>query len=185
MRVGSLLLVILAFFTVGACGKKEAAAPLPSVLTATATDHYSEMIIVDHSGPKGQIHLVGKADPLWFSSVSETISYTLLPEKDKRISSIYVSDMAKTSNWKHPDPRAWVDAHKAWYVVDGKIAGHKIVGGMGAPEVVPFSDKTIAQAYARDHDGKVVRLNEIPHAYFAPPRAPSADGSTTYGVSKP
>ena len=185
MRAISSPLLLLMIFTVSACEKKPAAPPPPSVLTAAATDYYSGMIIVDHSGPKGQIHLVGKGDPLWFSSVRKTIAYTLSPEENHRISAIYVTDMVKTSNWKTPDPRAWVDAHKAWYVIDGKTKGRKIVGGMGMLEVAPFSIRATAQAYAREHDGKVVRMSKIPRAFFAPPPPPPDDKQTTYGVSKP
>ncbi len=184
MRYFSPLLVLLALFTVSACDQKSTPPP-PSVLTDAATDHYSEMIIVEHSGPKGQIHLTGKKAPLWFSSVRKTIAYTLAAEQNKRISAIYVSDMAKTSNWEKPDPRTWVDARKAWFVIDGETAGKLIVGGMGMPEAVPFSDKTAAQAYARDHNGKVFRMSEIPQAFFAPPAPPPEEKNTTYGVSKP
>jgi copper chaperone NosL len=184
MRAFPPALFLLALFAMSACEKKPAPPPPPSILTDAATDHYSEMIIVAHFGPKGQIHLLGQKAPLWFSSVRKTIAYTLSPEKNQKISAIYVTDMAKTSNWKNPDPSAWVDARKAWYVINGKIAGRAIVGGMGMPEAVPFSDKTAAQAYARKHDGKVVRMNEIPHAFFSLPTLPD-DKSTTYGVSKP
>ncbi len=185
MRTFSPFLVLFAFLAVSACKKDPVPPPPPSVLTDTASDHYSEMTIVAHFGPKGQIHLLGQKAPLWFSSVHKTIAYTLSPEKDKKVVAIYVSDMAKTSNWNTPDPHAWVDAHKAWYVIDGKMDGHKIVGGMGMPEVVPFSVKSIAETFAKKHDGKVVRMDDIPRAYFTPPHMKMDKGDMTYGVTKP
>ncbi len=184
MRARPFLFLFFVLPALGACKKDQSPPPPPSVLTDAANDYYSEMTIVAHFGPKGQVHLLGQKAPLWFSSVHKTIAYILSPERDKKVAAIYVSDMAKTSNWNMPDPRAWVDARKAWYVIDGKINGKRIVGGMGMPEVVPFSDKSAAQMYAREHDGEVVPMDDIPPAYFSPPPPPPNDESNTCGVHK-
>ncbi|NIQ52250.1 MAG: hypothetical protein GWN85_01855, partial [Gemmatimonadetes bacterium] len=53
--------------------------PLPVEITRDHIGYYCNMIVVDHVGPKGQVHIKGRADPVWFSSVRDTIVFTLLP----------------------------------------------------------------------------------------------------------
>ena len=69
--------------------------PPPVELTASAVGHYCGMRVVEHSGPKGQIILASRKEPVWFSSARDAFSFTMLPEEAKDIRAIYVSDMAK------------------------------------------------------------------------------------------
>jgi copper chaperone NosL len=118
------------------------------------------MNLLEHKGPKGQIILASQADPVWFSSARDALSFTMLPEEPKDIRAVYVSDMAKALSWDDPGATNWVDAHKAFFVI-----GSTRQGGMGAPETVPFSDKAAADKFAAEYGGRVVTYDEVPQDY--------------------
>ena len=153
---------ILIVLALAGCGEEHSAKalPPPNELNAEAIGHYCGMNVLEHPGPKGQIILDSRFDPVWFSSARDTIAFTLLPEEPKDIRAIYVSDMAKAPNWDQPGADNWVDARKAWYVI-----GSRMRGGMGAEETVPFSSREAADRFARDNGGRVVALAEIPQDY--------------------
>ena len=109
-------------------------------MTDAAIGHYCGMNVLEHSGPKGQIILASRKDPVWFSSARDAISFTLLPEEPKDIRAIYVSDMAKAPTWDKPGANNWVDAKQASFVI-----GSRKQGGMGGDEAVPFSDRSAAR----------------------------------------
>jgi copper chaperone NosL len=138
--------------------------PPPVEVTAEATGHYCGMLLNAHEGPKGQIHLASRAQPIWFTSVRDTVAFTRLPEEPRDIRAIYVSDMARSRSYEQPDAGAWVEAHQAWFVI-----GSAMRGGMGAPEAVPFSDAGAAASFRDRHGGQVVRLAEISDAYVLGP----------------
>lgn len=140
------------------------ALPPPGEVQAESTGHYCGMLLLDHDGPKGQIHLTRRDTPLWFSSVRDTIAFLRLPEEPRDIVAIYVNDMARAQKWDQPEPGAWVDPRKAWFVIDSNMRG-----GMGAPEAVPFSDRAAAESFQARHQGRVLRLNEIPDTYVLGP----------------
>jgi len=149
--------VLAALLLLPACGEEQTAqAPQPQELTRAAIGHYCNMIVEDHPGPKGQIFLAGRADPIWFSSVRDTIAFTLLPEEAKNIAAIYVNDMSRAS-WQAPEAGTWIELRNAWYVI-----GSDRRGGMGAPEAVPFSERAAAQAFTVRHGGEVAALADIP-----------------------
>lgn len=156
-----------------------AVAPPPQEVQAESTGHYCGMLLVDHEGPKGQIHLASRAAPVWFSSVRDAIAFTRLPDEPRDITAIYVNDMARAKNWEQPEPGTWVDARQAWFVI-----GSERRGGMGAPEAVPFSDHAAAEAFRARYQGRVVRLADIPDAYVIGPvdlsPATSAAASQTH-----
>lgn len=146
-----------------------AAPPAPLEVSAEATGHYCGMLLVDHEGPKGQIHLASRGQPVWFSSVRDTIVFLRSPEEPRDVAAAYVNDMGRSANWQQPDRGAWVDARQAWFVIESQARG-----GMGAPEAVPFSDEAAAQAFQAANGGRVVRLDEIPDAWlFASPGRPT------------
>lgn len=135
------------------------AVPEPNTLTTDANGYYCLMTVLYHNGPKGQIILSdGKVN--WFTSVRDTIAFTLSPEEPKNIAVIYVNDMSQ-ANWDNPGEDNWIDAHSAWYVIDSKR-----VGGMGAPEAVPFSSQASAHQFAQKHGGTVVDFKSIPRDYI-------------------
>jgi copper chaperone NosL len=140
-----------------ACGEEQKAeAPLPQELTREAIGYYCNMIVQDHPGPKGQIFLSDRPDPIWFSSVRDTIAFTLLREEAKNITAIYVNDMSRAV-WEAPEAGTWIKVEGAWYVI-----GSERRGGMGAPEAVPFSTQSTAEAFAARHGGEIVAFADIP-----------------------
>ena len=103
----------------------------PPAERARAIGYYCKMIVQDHQGPKGQIFLSGSAEPIWFSSVRDTLAFTRLPEEPKNVAAIYVSDMGRAS-WTSPEAGTWIAAEQAWCVI-----GSERQGGMGAPRPCP------------------------------------------------
>lgn len=152
--------------TIAACDRSGPAGPPPAAAEASdeAAGHYCGMLLSDHQGPKGQIHLESRDGPIWFSSVRDTIAFLRLPEEPKDIAAVYVNDMALASNWDQPEPGSWVDARQAWFVMESTMQG-----GMGAPEAVPFSTKPAAEDFREQHGGRVVRLDDIPDDYVLGP----------------
>ena len=166
MTVTRFILLALAAGLLAACdAEPEAVVPAaPVEVTADATGRYCGMLLADHEGPKGQVHLAGSEEPLWFSSVRDTIAFTRLPEESKDIAAIYVNDMGAAQNWAQPEPGTWTPAGDAWFVIESSRRG-----GMGAPEAVPFSDEAAADAFRTAHGGKLVRFDDIPEDYVLGP----------------
>jgi copper chaperone NosL len=174
MRVLALLLALMLPLALAACGEeKDAAPPAPAALTQDALGHYDHMVVLDHDGPKGQIFVKSRDKPFWFSSVRDTIAFTLLPEEPKDIRAIYVQDIGRAQSWRDPGPQSWMDARTALYVIDSKR-----MGGMGQPEAVPFSAREAAETFARDNGGRVVAFAEIPRDYILGDAAPSPKGQS-------
>jgi len=152
----AILLVLLA----AACGREEAAEPpAPVQPDRDALTHYGRMILVDHRGPKAQIHLTSAAEPLWFSQVRDAIAFTLSPEEPSDITAVFVTDMAQAGGWSQPD--TWIPAEEAVYVIDSRCRG-----GMGALEAVPFSRRAAAEAFIRLHGGEIVGWDTMPAHYI-------------------
>jgi copper chaperone NosL len=144
------------------CGERQTAEapPPPHELTTAAIGHYCGMTLVEHVGPKAQIILASRSEPVWFSSARDAFSFTMLPEEPKDIRAIYVSDMAKAPRWDAPGANNWIDAKQAVYVV-----GSRLKGGMGADETVPFSDRGAAEKFAAENGGRLVTFAEVPREY--------------------
>ena len=90
----------------------------------------------------------------------DTVAFTLMPDQPRDIRAIYVSDMAKAPSWQDPGASNWVDARKAFFVIEGRKQG-----GMGAAEAVPFGNREAADAFAVANGGRVVTFTEIPRDY--------------------
>jgi copper chaperone NosL len=154
---------VLAGLAIAGCNDQKAseAPPPPHELTQTAMGHYCGMNVLEHPGPKGQIILASRLQPVWFSSARDTLSFTMLPEEAKDIRAIYVSDMGKAESWEEPGSANWVDARRASYVI-----GSRMKGGMGTDEAVPFSDKGAAEKFATENGGRIVAFTEVPKDYI-------------------
>lgn len=131
----------------------------PVTLSREHRGYYCRMIVVDHKGPKGQIHLKNRK-PVFFSSVRDTIAFTMLPEEPRQVTAVFVNDMTAT-DWDSPGQDTWIRARNAFFVI-----GSSKRGGMGAPEAVPFKTEAAAMSFAARHGGKVVRFAEIPRNYI-------------------
>ena len=129
--------------------------PLPLELTRDAIGYFCQMTVLEHSGPKGQVILTDRDEPLWFVSIRDTLAFTALPGEPKNIAAIYVTDIGRAS-WDKPEPGTWVNAHLAWYVVNSDRTG-----GMGAPEIVPFSRKADAARFVSEHGGEIIDFDSI------------------------
>jgi len=177
MKRIALIAALAGALALAGCNDKKTAEapPPPQELTATAIGHYCGMNVLEHTGPKGQIILASRKEPVWFSSARDAISFTMLPEEPKDISAIYVSDMAKAPNWDKPGTNNWVDARKAVFVV-----GSRMKGGMGADEAVPFSDKEAAEKFAAENGGRVMAFAEVPKDYVLG-TTPETTGSAEEG----
>ena len=153
---------LLALSGVAGCGEDDnvVAKPPPVEPTREASGHYCGMILVDHTGPKAQVHLPGEPEPVWFSSVRDAIAFTMLPEEPRNYAAIYVNDMG-VAQWEAPEPGTWIDAAGASYVI-----GSDRMGGMGVPEAVPFATREAAERFVAAHGGRIVALTEVPESYI-------------------
>lgn len=155
--------------------------PKPIALTQEAAGYYCQMTVLEHDGPKAQIHLEGNPNPIWFTQVRDAIAFMRLPEEPKDYVAVYVNDMGKAESWADPGEDNWIDAEDAWFVVE---SGKR--GGMGAPEAIPFAAREAADALVALDGGRVLRLDEIPDAYVLAPvdtdAAPMKDMSGMSGM---
>ena len=157
MRHDFIACVAAAMIALAGCNEKQAAEmPKPYALDAEAIGHYCGMNVLEHPGPKGQVILESRIDPVWFSSARDTLAFTLLPEEPKDIVAVYVSDMGKAMSWDKPGPENWIDAKKAWFVV-----GSTARGGMGVAETVPFSRRADAERFGAEKGGRVVAFGDV------------------------
>ena len=158
----SMVFAVTLTLGLSACMEEEIAElPMPALLTQEPVGYYCSMTVADHKGPKGQIWLKSKDQPIWFSSVRDTITFTLLAEEPKDILVIYVTDMSTDDSWGNPKDYKWIDINTAHFVT-----GSFRAGGMGAPEPVPFASMESAKTFVLRHGGEVVAYSTI------------ADGST-------
>jgi copper chaperone NosL len=138
----------------------------PVTLNPQAVGHYCQMELLEHEGPKGQAHLAGlPGAPIFFSQVRDAVAYMRMPEQSHAILAVWVNDMgANGATWAKPGVDNWIKAQDATYVV-----GAAVKGGMGAPELVPFSDPARARAFATANGGTVMAFDQIPDdAVLAP-----------------
>jgi copper chaperone NosL len=159
MRI--ICILIAAVFLAG-CNQDPAnsVVPPPAALTSDAMGVFCGMNLLEHPGPKGQIITASRIDPFWFTSVRDTVAFTLMPDQPRDIRAIYVSDMSRAASWEEPGATNWIDARKAFFVIESRKQG-----GMGAAEAVPFGNRDSAEAFAAANGGKVVTLAEIPGPY--------------------
>lgn len=152
-------IIITALLALVACKDEQAKAPDPVPLTETDVSYFCQMNVLDHGGPKAQIHLEGQTEPLFFAQVRDGIAYLKTPERDARVVAVYVSDMGAAPAWSEPGTENWIAADQAVFVVGAGVAG-----GMGVPEIVPFAEESAAEAFQRQYGGQIVPLDAIPDA---------------------
>jgi len=140
-----------------ACKEEVVEAPDPVTMSDDALSHFCQMNVAEHGGPKGQIHLEGYPYPIFFAQVRDLVAYLKSPERDARIPAIYASDMGVAPSWETPGIDNWIAADTAHFVVDAGVAG-----GMGAPEIVPFSSIEAAQDFIARYGGRTTPLQSIP-----------------------
>lgn len=158
----SALLALFLGLGLAACGEgaEVAALPPPHEPGPESVGYFCGMAVSEHRGPKGQVFLRGQAKPLWFSSVRDTLAFTMLPGEPRTVVALYVSDMSRSPDGSEPQPGAWVLARDAVFV-----GGSTAVGGMGAHELMPFADPTVAEQFRATHGGNVYRFGEVPERF--------------------
>lgn len=162
--VSGLCVAILLLGLGGCIDEEPMELPPPAKLTYEAIGYYCAMTVSEHAGPKGQIWLSSRDEPLWFSSVRDTLAFTLLPGEPKDIRAIYVTDMSNSDAWEQSASVRWIEARGAVFVAGGKRAG-----GMGAAEHVPFSDRAAAEAFVLQYGGRIIGYSEISEAAILAP----------------
>jgi len=141
----------LAALPVAGCGD-----PAPGVqareLTPDTACSLDGMLLMDHPGPKGQIHYDhGPAD--FFCDTKEMFAIYLKPELRRRVVAVFTQDMGR-ADWDRP-LHHWIDARTAFFV-----AGSSRHGSMG-PTLASFAREADAQAFAGRHGGKVLRFDGV------------------------
>lgn len=159
-------LILALCLALAACREEVVQDTTPVELTAETLGHFCQMNLLEHPGPKAQVHLEGMpGTPLFFSQVRDAIAYQRLPEQSHPILAMQVNDMsAPGATWDDPGQGNWIDANDAFYVL-----GSAREGGMGAPEAVPFGTEAAAQAFAMQEGGTVMRLAQIPDTLVLAP----------------
>ncbi len=157
MTLSKPALLLAACLALSACKEEVAQDLAPLDMNAETLGHYCQMNLLEHPGPKAQVHLEGMPGALFFSQVRDAIAYSRAPEQMAPILAIYVNDMgAVGASWEIPGQGNWMPAEGAFYVV-----GSAREGGMGAPETVPFGTRAAAEAFAGAEGGVVLTLPEI------------------------
>jgi copper chaperone NosL len=159
--------------TLAACNQDEtkSAPPPPAALNSEAMGVFCGMNVLEHPGPKGQIITASRIDPYWFTSVRDTVAFTLMPDQPRDIRAIYVSDMGAAPSWEEPGATNWIDARKAFFVIESRRRS-----GMETDEAVPFGNRAAADAFVASHGGRVVGFDQIPKTYVLGSSAAEQNG---------
>lgn len=141
-------MIILLF----ACTKEQDEKPLPVEFDREHACKVCGMIITDFPGAKAQIHYKkGEYDS--FCSTLDMFLFYLQPDRPADIAAVYVNDMGE-ADMEHP-VNHWTDAAKASYVYGGNV-----MGAMGEA-LVPFAEIKDAEAYMKQHGGRLVKFNDV------------------------
>ena len=153
-----LTFVLTLAFALAGCNEQETASQVsPVTMTHEAVGHYCQMNVLDHEGPKAQVHLEGTQFPIWFVQIRDAFAFERMPEQSARIAAIYVNDMgAPGATWNAPGKDNWIKATDAIYVV-----GSNRRGGMGAPDLIPFANEKDALVFVQLHGGSAIPFAEI------------------------
>ena len=143
-------IVTLLALLAGCNPPEKAVAPIE--LTQETSCSLDGMTLLDFPGPKAQIQYSTGA-PDFFCSTMEMFSIYLQPEQKKRITGIFTQDMGKTE-WNNPKGN-WFDAKNGFYVLDSRK-----FGAMG-PTLGAFARREDAEAFAKQHGGKVLQFNQV------------------------
>ena len=124
----------------------------PQEITKATVCSLDGMLLMDHPGPKGQIHY-DQGPPDFFCDTKEMFAIYLRPEQRKRVVAVFTQDMGK-ADWNQPQGY-WIDAKAAFYVF-----GSTRHGSMG-PTVASFAREEDAQTFAKKNGGRVLRFESV------------------------
>lgn len=171
------LSAILCIGFLAGCQDEQANLPDPIDITEESAGFYCQMALLDHVGPKGQIYLDGLSAPLFFSQVKDAIAYLHMPEQSHAVVVTYVQDMT-AGTWAEPGP--WMRVDEAIYVI-----GSDALGGMEAPEFVPFSKESAALDFVQIHGGEIRKFSAITatQALSTPPASSVNSAEDAHDIS--
>ena len=108
-----------------ACREEVAQITDPVALTPETVGHVCQMNLLEHEGPKGQVHLEGlPGAPLFFSQVRDVVAYLRLPEQTHRILAVWVNDMgAPGATWESPGATNWIASAGSWKKTVVRVSG--------------------------------------------------------------
>ncbi|HVM83347.1 MAG TPA: nitrous oxide reductase accessory protein NosL [Candidatus Binatia bacterium] len=133
-----------------ACSKQDAV-PQAQEPDANAVAYFCHMTLAEHEGPKAQAYMRGRDKPYWFASASEAFVFLQTEVfQPNDLLALYVNDMSR-GTWEHPAPGAWVEIHKAVFVLDSSKTA-----SMGGKEAVPFASEAAAEAFVKQYGGTIV-----------------------------
>jgi copper chaperone NosL len=159
----NLFIIISLTFVLLACENPSSGQSyLPQTVTRDDIGYYCNMIIEDHSGPKGQIILSNTEKAIWFTSIRDAVAFSLLPDEPKNIAAFFVTAM-DDADWNHPEKEDgnWIEAQSAMYVINSEQRG-----GMGQMEAIPFKHKQSATTFVEKYGGEILSYVEIPKDYI-------------------
>ncbi len=133
---------------VGCDGGSGNQAKTPTEIGPGTACHLDGMLLADYPGPKAQILVAGRAEPMFFCDTTELFNTLLAGEQALKIEGVYVQDMGR-AEWERPQGY-WIDARQGFYVL-----GSKRHGSMG-PTIASFAQEADAQRHAKDYGGKVL-----------------------------
>jgi copper chaperone NosL len=142
---------------VAGCGRGHARLRQEAVaIPGDAVSASCGMRIAGSPGPRGEVFVEGRKQPLIFGSTRDLLGYVLQPENQARLEGMYVQDSARV-DWHDPSDAAdtFIPARKAYYV-----AWQTLPGSMG-PTLATFADMDRAMAFRLRHGGQVLRFAQI------------------------
>ncbi len=163
MNRRNLLLALLAAPWLASCKRDRDTAkarPAREVSDASVAQ-FCGMSLSEHAGPKAQIFIRGLPDPYWFATVRDAFAFIMLPEMPKAIEAVYVNDMARAKIWEQPEPGMWVEASKAFFVIESRRRS-----GMNTDEAIPFGSADAARKFIEAEGGRIVGFDEMPRDYI-------------------
>lgn len=125
----------------------------PAEISAGTACHLDGMLLGEYPGPKAQLHVIGRREPMFFCDTTELFNTLLAGEQVLKVQAIYVQDMGR-ADWEQPRGH-WIDARQGFYVL-----GSKRPGSMG-PTIPSFAQEADAQRHAKEYSGKVLPFAAI------------------------
>lgn len=151
----SIIPALLASLLLWGCGSQsQEEATGPAKVTRADNCHVCGMIVPTQKGPKGQARIRGAAKPAYFCSTSDLMAFLFQPDSPAVVKEAWVHNMHGV-DWKSPPDDAYIDAYKAWYVIE-----HDLRGAMGHT-LAPFAEKEQAEEFVTKHGGRILRYEEI------------------------
>ena len=146
----NILALILAASLLTACGDDKPAVRLEAEATipADAHDYFNHMGLHDTRGSKGQVRLSESGETVWFDSARTLLTYLRLPETANQPLAAWVST--------HDSPAHWLAVKDAWLVQTPEAPQL-----IGKDDYLPFAEKAAAEKFAGEHQGKVLRADDI------------------------